>query len=107
MFLDNDDAIAFFENLVDGIDWKDSTALKLMRAARSELTELGMHSSYRDQMVAYMEFSVSASLTEEQENRLVEVTRKLVRNFYTAMKDEEYNDEAISIMARHLSISLS
>lgn len=94
-----------FEELVDGINWKGHPSVVLMIEMRYELTKLGMNPSYASKFVAQTDVQVNYEITGDQLDRLCELARRVVRNFYTTMR-EEFNDEAIALMGNKLSFKI-
>lgn len=93
-----------FEKMIDELDFENAPAVRVMREMRAELIECGMSLFYCDQLVAGTTISITTDLNDELLDRLCVLGRKMVRKFYTAMRKEGFNDQAIALMGSQVSL---
>lgn len=105
---DVDDILDQLETIITkGMDnLHESPTIKVMRVIRGRLTECGMDPNYRDIFIAKINLSLGASMSETQVTRLMSLSMDMAEKFYHALREEGYNDQAISEMGHRFVLTI-
>ena len=95
-----------FEAGATEFEGKDDFNVRVLDAIRTELGGLGMSKTYRDRFAAMATVEIGVDLTEKQEQRILGLAAKIVRNVYETYSELGYSDDAIAWMGHRFQLTL-